>query len=393
MKQYQFADRKISTSKSICILITFALFVTSCRVPDYTSLISNQINSTINAINANSREWQFEFDKLLKWLDESGDEFSEVRRSVKQDVKEILNQTIKSGGVEIKCGLKYLSKSLDDKLSNVLLKVQGKKLNPLVPESCISTPINIDMNLSEADRNSVVFDGYNFSSEIAPKLYLVSKTSEGITKTDVSSALTINSDYYVTANLASNGIKIDTNSAEIELNWEGRRIGAVAILAKSVSYCQRKVYVHPPYQTGWYIPLQIKGDKEFNGSGPIFHTIIDLVVKENILFLNVWARATEIYTSGTDESTAFNTWSDKVFQPEEGWIIEKILSSARIDREIVDSNGTLDNEIPGGPAEVFFKATVIGDTEGDDIGETGIKLDVNPIRVQLLQVSNCVAQN
>ena len=153
-----------------------------------------------------------------------------------------------------------------------------------------------------------------------------------------------------------------------------------------------------PFVSRYYNPRSTNGDREFESHGPWVVVRVSLTPQANRIEALLEMAAREVNAEGKtvgDGTAAQSTWSLTVYTAPAGWSIKSIIGMRPTDTwSYMDTDHDGDTGYPpaGGPVNHFF---IIGDTEGDDVGDvpnvdTGVQVYFNPLQVELVQTQNCV---
>jgi hypothetical protein len=353
--------------------------------------ITEAVNQAVDSLDRNSSAWQSILEGLNAKLEGLVKDLPSERRAIKADVASLLTGTVAAAGTELRCSVDFLGRRVKEQLQGILAHFLGRDPPPLVPAVCEVDPPVVDLNLAAADRNRVLFYGYNFDSSVPPSLRVL--TSSG--SRDASAALNRASPYLATASLAANGANLDAGSVRLVLEWQGRVLSEIGVVQAATPVCEVKdnELAVPAGQLVDYAPPKVGGgDADFAGHGPDVSVSVSLALASGGDHVDVvksmFARETR-----SDYTTASGTETTEYYRAPSGFRIEKILSGDTSSYSYRDTNHDNDekNLGPGGAASKF---EVVGDTSGDDAGHgTKFVATMNALKVRLVQTGDCASPN
>lgn len=387
-----FGDQHVRVSGPVLLRLSMLalllpMLINGCNsVDDAIKLVRDSVSKSIDALDRNSNSWKSVVTNLSDEVSKLADKLPAERRAIKADLQDVASQAIGTAGSEVKCDVDFMGIRVKEQLKQVLAKFMGTPVEPLVPRVCLASPVVLSMDLSPADRNRVVFSGFNFDTSLRPTLRLVGSNGN----LDVSSALSQTSPYQLVANVASNGVLLDSGSIRLVLEWQGRVLGEIAVLQPSMPLCAEEDKTVTTADTILtYLPPLTNGDAEFGNNGPVVRVEVSLEVNDQTLNI---AKTMSAVETTTDWTTIQGTDRTPVYTAPTGWRIASVVGPTSSYWNFTAD--TTDKPYPQelGPGGVVRQFTVTADTNGPDVGRTGFRALLNPIKVHLVQIAGCITQ-
>lgn len=340
------------------------------------------LDEAISRLDSESQEWRAIVAKAIEDLPE---EFSQTIRA---DLQNVLARTIALANAAAQCFVDYLADRLQLQLARFRASLLGLSAPVLPPLVCQVTPSEVDLSLDPQRRQRVDFFGHDFDADPAVQAFHVSSTG---TVTNVSNHLSSPSHYQMQLNLSGNGVPLDATSKIILLRWGNTQISSVNVEQPLPPTCQSEGVDASPITVSLVPKYTGGGDREFDGNGP------DILVK-----LKIFTRTDTVETG--NESRIVATYSMRAKETKSDWTLAesektKVVWSApadwtieRIVGQVVDELSVRDGDKDAKNYKgLFADFKVIGDTPGEDIGETSVRITFHKIPVILRQIANCRA--
>ncbi len=344
------------------------------KADDLTEKVVSSLDNAIGSLNATSANYEEILQKLVSELP------GEVQSTVTNEVSNLLNRTVAAAGAEVRCDADFFRIRVQQALQRIKAKFLNQPLPVLEPHLCDVVPLAVDMNLSANRRNKLEFYGYDFDmTAIQVMLY------NGASAIDVSNKLDQPTHYHMTLNLGGNGVPISTASTRLVLRWNNRDISSIGIIQSSPDICETSYHTFQPTSVSFMPPL-VRGDREFDGNGPIVNSSVNLINtgREVIARVHMYARETR-----SDYTTGSGSKDFVIYSSDQDKTIEAIVTPTESSFSYIDNNHNMDEFAGSGPVRKF---KFMGDTDGDDVGyNTRVEIDFNNVRVQLKETGDCVS--
>jgi hypothetical protein len=343
----------------------------------------NTLDDAISTLDNASADWQKVLqDTVAKLTDDA-------QSTVRNEVTNVMNRGIAAVGGEFRCDVDFLRVRVRQDLMRIRAKLLGLAVEPAEPTFCSVVPQFVDMSLEPNRRNIITLFGYDFDA--APPMQVLLDNGTGTV--DVSNKLDRQTHYHMTLNLGANGVPVTRASQKLLLKWQSRDISVIPIVQPSMPKCQTAV-VRAPVGSHTYIPPRTQGDREFKGHGPRVNVTVRLENRGTHVEATVAMSALEVKDNGTtvagDGTRAGGSQTITIYTAPPGQRIKRVIGTLEDGVRYVDTDHANDTfeRTAAGPVKRFV---VTGDTEGDDAGvDTGVKVDFNPLQLELVQTQNCV---
>ncbi len=374
--------------KKIIILTLTILTFSSCKlIEDIISIPGNtgeQIKNTTEAllddaiakIGQQSESWEATLENLSNQLTD------EAQSTIRNEVQNLLKNTIQAAGEEISCRSEFYGKRMQEELGRLKAKLLNKPLPEKQPIVCTTHPEIIKLDEEPNNRSQIKFSGYNFDNHSSLKLFLLT----GSQLVDVTAHLHRTSNYSMIANLSGSGIILNDNMKEIRLYYSNGNYYSVPIAPRIIPDCQVKLYTHPARDVIDFVPPHKSGDKDFWGNGPEIYTAVTIFIEDNIVKAEILMTAQETKNGDTRaEGRGIFT----IYTPEPNWIIQKITTDTFTEHRYIHS--TWDPyPVNTGSGELVNRFEFVGDVWGEESGtKTKVRVIFNPIKVELKEIGNC----
>jgi hypothetical protein len=340
---------------------------------DITNQISQQLDKSISELSAQSANWQEILNNTIKNLPE------ETSDLIRGDINNLLQRTVAAAGSEIRCDADFFRIRVQQGLQHIKNKLLNLPSDPLEPHFCSDVPTAIDMSLDPNSRNKLEFFGYDFD-KTKQEVYLVS----GSTSVNVSQFLDQTTHFHLILNLGSNGVRLDKNSQRIVLKWNNQEVSSIPVIQPLPEICETE-FKEIAFATSFIPPKSGTGDNEFDGHGPNIICRVNLINYHDRVAARIYMSARETKSDFTSVAGTFET---DIYFADPGKTIEKIVSSTDATWNYIDTNVETDLFNGNGCVKSF---KFLGDTPGDDVGETNVSVVFNNIRLQLKEAGNCVS--
>jgi hypothetical protein len=368
------------------LLIMAAIVLQGCGLVDSINNLTGEVaTSTDKAVSImdgaiasladESADWQIVVQDAINQLTDEAHTF------LRNDLNNLLQRAPANVGTEFKCSVDFLRKRVRQELIYIKAKFLGLEVPDKEPSLCTVVPLAVDASFVPDDLRLVEFYGYDFDT-VPVEVLLRS----GGQDQDVSRFLDRPTPYHLTLNLGANGVQLSSTSERFILRWKGETISTIGILQPGVPICGTKHVDFRPDSLS-FVPSHTRGDREYAGNGPDVTVAVALSHTQTGVSAEVSMTAAEV---GGDHTTASGSETFSLnYVPEPGWVISQILSTTESQFDYRDDD-TNDDVYPGsGPVASY---TFIGDTKGDDVGETGVKIEFVPnVTVELTENTNCVS--
>lgn len=346
----------------------------STPIEDATTAAVNAIDDALETLADASADWQAVLTNLV------GELTDEAQSTIRNEVSNLLSRTVATGGAELRCNVDFLRDRVRQGLLRIKARLLGTDLPPLEPGLCGVVPLAIDMSLEPARRNVVEFYGYDFDTTPITVLHVTGGNS-----VDQSDKLTRPTHYHMTLNLGGNGIVLGPNSERLVLRWGGADISTIAVIQPQTPVCRTRTQVVRPDKLT-VVGDHTRGDREFDGHGPNASTTINLIRSDARVDVRALFVATE---TQSDWTTARKLETRVAFNAPVGWRIESIHGQTTFSHGYRDTDHAQDDfEFPGG---LVKRLVYVGDTSGDDVGETRVEITFNEFQVTLAETGDCVS--
>jgi hypothetical protein len=366
-----------------------ALLVSACGLTDTAKQLAdtaenvrtstvNALNDAIDALNKNSAAWQSVLQDAMSKLTDA------AQATVRNEIANVASRSIAQSGVEFRCDADFVGDRVRQALVRIKAQFLGESVPPVEPGLCQVVPIAVDRDAVPAHVKQLEFYGYDFDTATNLRVYLVQANGA---RRDVTNQLDRPTHYAMTLSFGAAGVQLDDASQRFVLEWEGKQISTVAVIQPQTPVCQSKVVQFTPGPVT-YTPPHTRGDRDFDGNGPVVDARVDLLVRPQSIDARVYMRAQE---TKKDWTTAEGTNDFPLFRPDPGWQIDGVVEGSVTMHHYVDSNHTNDS-FDKGSGTAVKRFVFVGDTDGDEAG-TRTKVDVafNELRIQETQTANCVS--
>ena len=229
---------------------------------------------------------------------------------------------------------------------------------------------------------------------------------------DISTDNNCNDDTQVAVQL--NPVKVKLT--KIPATTGGAGSGSTVVIAPVGGIVSPRVVVAPaskdsivpyvPSTVGPYCPTKLMGgDREFGGHGPEIWSWINIVVKGNQVFANVYMHARETVS---DWSETEGTWSKLLYTAPPGYTVVDVESGKHsevhyISRPGVSAfsplglatalGGQKGTDVPFKDDGLVTRWNIVGDTGGDDIStddncndDTQVAIQLNPMKIKIRRI-------
>ena len=391
-------SEKIHKRTSAILLPVLVLMMVSIGGCDWIGSLGNDINffqrefsntedilnRAVADIDANSQNWQ-------RIMQQAIDQVNPSERQIRQDLEDLMQRGIHTVGLEARCDLSYLADMLVGGLQRIQAKVLHKDPPPLKVVVCDASPSFVDMNLGPNQRNNIEIYGYNLDMSWL-KLYHVMESSQKNESAKFSSI----SPFKRVINLGSNGIVLAPNSVKLRMDLGGGENRDIPVIQKWPEVCTTRTW-DTNSASIQVIPRHVgRGDKEFNGHGPCIRATAQVFSAENgtqlygSVDVDMWECPDNMTLIRKDYTEGIGREERVIFTPDQDEEIVEILSPMAVLLEFVGEGINPQSKTDSG---LVSRWNIVGDTEGNDVGESYVTATFNPVRLVLRKKSNCVTEN
>lgn len=367
-------------------LLLALLFTTSCGTGDDVAegmenaaqTAAQAIDEAIRMIARESESWQKFLDDMLAQLPDDS------RALIEADIDNLVSKAIAMTGAEFRCETKYVG----DYVRGQLLAIKAEILGQEIPLSdfvvCNTIPTIIDLSLSEPPK-SVEFWGYDFQGRPI-KVWHVS--SRGIRR-DVSNKLGRPSEFLRTLDFGRLGVPLTSQSEMIQIGIEDRVLYDVRIYQPNMKACEVKVgEVRAGEQVTVLADELLRGDGEFKGNGPMMNVYAFLNINYSERGIET---CTNLYAEETkgDQTTLRGAECVPLYlMTDPNWEISELLTVDEFTHSYTD-NDTDDDPFDLGES-VITHLDYTGDTSGEDVGRTQVKVTFGALPFKMREIGNCL---
>lgn len=371
----------------LILLVLIPLFTTGCGVADAINNAVKMLQEVSLRIADESNDWRVELDRALDLADSLP---AEVRSIVKTELSATMTRAIATTSGELRCDIQFVNDLIRGDIQRIIAKLRKETVEPPDPTICTVSPEQVDMSLEPNRRSTINYFGYNMPLDPQDGVVKV-ELVQGDQVTDVSRHLNVASEFLMVLDLGGNGVPISFESDALRLLWKDRRVSSIPIVQP---FCtEQDVTFKPSNQT--FRPqgdMHTKGDGEFDGNGPDIDIALQLFDHSNridgILVFNAFERDDSGNMEGDQTTLRGIETLSNLYNPPTGWQIVSIIGSRQAAYSYRDTDHDLDiQSFASGPVREF---RIVGDTSGSDVGETGVEIVFQQIRVTLRQIGNCV---
>lgn len=342
------------------------------------------LNRAMADINANSENWQRIIQTAIDQLDPA-------ERQIRQDLEELMQRGIHTAGLEARCDIAYLGDMLVEGLQRIRATVRDEPPPPVRAFVCDSSPSAIDMNLDPNQRNNVEVYGYNLDQPWLTLYHVLDSRQVDETKN-----FSLGSPFKRVINLGSNGIALVPQSMKLRVDLGNDENRDIPIIQKWPDVCTTRDFSTESTSIQ-VIPAHVgSGDKEFHGDGPC-----------------IQARA-RVYTAQNGTQLRGNVWVDMWECPDDMDFIsgdhtegigegDRVLFTAEHDEEIIEIRTPMSAQLafigegtdPQSKTDsgLVLRWNILGDTRGDDVGESYVTVTFNSVHLVLRKKLNCVTED
>jgi hypothetical protein len=375
---------RLLPSLILCVII---LFTAGCGVADAINNAVKMLQEVSLRIADESNDWRVELERALDLADSLP---AEVRSLVKTELSATMTRAIATTSGELRCDIQFVNDLIRGDIQQIIAKLRKETVEPPDPTVCTVSPEQVDMSLDPNRRATINYFGYNMPLDPQDgevKVELV----QGDQVTDVSRHLNVASEFLMVLDLGGNGVPITFESDAIRLLWKDRRVSSIPIVQP---FCETKEVTFKP-ANHTFRPQGVhhtRGDGEFDGNGPDIDVVLQLFDNTNringLLVFNAFERDDNGQMEGDQTTLRGIENLNNLYNPPSGWEVGNIIGSNQAAHSYRDTDHDLDiHSFASGPVREF---RITGDTSGNDVGETGVEVVFQTIRITLRQTGNCV---
>jgi hypothetical protein len=336
----------------------------------------NAIDDAIDALERGSADWQSVLQETIDRLTDEG------QSTIRTEISNLLQRSVASASATLRCDIDFLRNRVRQALLGIKVKLLGGSVPPSEPVVCDVIPLAVDVSLNANRRTLVEFYGYDFDKSIT------AQHVRGNGSVEVGSKLSHLSHYHMTLNLGSNGVVLDPASQSLVLRWGEEAISTVAVIQPHTDVCRSETK-SVPINKLTLVGKRIRGrgsDKEFDSNGPSCSTLVTVLRTNTQLKVQATFIAEE---TKSDWTGVQKTEKQVVFTAPRGWQVESLDSRSSFRHRYTDTDNSRDYFNLAD--ELVKRLAYIGDTKGDDVGETEVEITFNPIRITLVETTDCVS--
>lgn len=440
------------SANAIILFFIIAAFVTGCgitsAIKEMNTKIQNAVDSfdrAIATLGQESADWRVVMYDLEKEIAE------DVQSTIRTEIENLTRSAILTASAEIRCNTDFIRIRLERELIRIRnsfaveLNAQLDRFTssnysiPLIEEKpsepviCSMVPSAVDLGLEPKRRTKIDIFGFDlltrpisvglishgsltFKKQIGLKDFnaamkarpALGATNKIITdsfvfvdpsariRRDITSALSIISEYHAVLDLTESGVEIMPNAQEIVLSWNDQIQSEIPILVHQQTL-QCETRTHPIYPVSKSLKppalsdnsCQGKPDKDFHGHGPCVRFNMRLGLdseRKNLTasyWMNAWECPDDFARYKRDCTEALGSGSVVLFTAQDN---EKILSfdaQSFVSDEYIDNDHYADFSYFTG-TEPIDKLEYVGDTKGDEAGtRTSVKMTFKRIDLQI----------
>jgi hypothetical protein len=363
------------------------LFTAGCGVADAINNAVKMLQEVSLRIADESNDWRVELDRALDLADSLP---AEVRSLVKTELSATMTRAIATTSGELRCDIQFVNDLIRGDIQRIIAKLRKETVEPPDPTVCTVSPEQVDMSLDPNRRSTINYFGYNMpldpqDGEVRVELV------QGDQVMDVSRHLNVASEFLMVLDLGGNGVPITFESDAIRLLWKDRRVSSIPIVQP---FCETMEATFKP-SNHTFRPQGVhhtRGDGEFDGNGPDIDVVLQLFDNSDrisgLLVFNAFERDDSGNMEGDQTTLRGIDNLNNLYNPPSGWQIVNIVGSNQAAYSYRDTDHDLDiQSFASGPVREF---RITGDTSGNDVGETGVEVVFQTIRITLRQTGNCV---
>jgi hypothetical protein len=372
----------------MCVLIFVGLLVFSagCDMPGCPEWVckkdpyveANQvIDTAIYQINTGQKNWQDAISEAQSQLTE------DAQSTIRTELNNLVQGAIGSTGAETRCDADFIRTRVVQDLYRIKAEITGGKAIPQQPWICKAVPNSIDMGLSPQQRPKVTFYGFDFPLNALPRPQIMHY--QGAAGSDVSGALSMTSPYEMVLDLGSMGVPLSSQSTKMAVLWNGSLLSEISVHQPPPPVCVEKPdYI--PSQSLMLVPAKVNGgNNDFEGLGPQIQSKVQISNYGTRVDAHLEMGAWE--SPKRDGTQVAGILDAQIYTPPYGYYVKSIQGSTWDTHNYLDTNQLDDFSSGGGPV-LTYKFT--GDTNGDDIGKTGMTVVLRQIPLVIKQNQNCV---
>jgi len=381
--------RRFLNNSNKFLLLFIILFSSGCSmmdevkdlmdetVPDIATESLNTIDNAIDALDINSSAWQSILQDTVSNLTD------DAQSTLKNEVQTILDRGVATVGTEFRCNADFLGNRAKQALKRIKAKLLNQTIPPIEPSICEVVPLAIDKSLVPHRVNSVSLFGYDFDTT-----GITATLKNGSQRLNITQHLATPTHYHMTINLGANGVNLTSNSDHLMLKWNNEFLSSIAVIQPATPVCRVKEVTYNRNTKLTYTPPHTRGDREYAGHGPDIRARVSWINRTSRIDVVTYMKAKE---TKSDWTTAEGSKTTTYYTPPSGWKIKKIVGSTLTTDQFQDFDHAENSRGmgPGGPVKTFIYR---GDHSGSEAGSyTGMDMNFNPLRVELEEISNCVA--
>lgn len=385
--------RTTSLRRFKCVALALACLTGSitagaCGVGDLVNVGNNAVSvlqTAIQDLDINSAQWQDIVRGVIRDL-------PATENDIKADVDEILQRALGGAQTELIATADFFARRMKTGLERQLAKLLNQPFIEPPPAFINFVPDKIEVaRVKSNDLNSVTIFGYDFDkkdpSGAGLKLFILNGTVETALP---DSLLAIPTHYKAVFNLGSSGVPLNPGTNLLILKWNNNPISTLAVIQPPPPVPQETLVNLSSIS---YIPPHTRGDKDFDGNGPVVQLQARLIAGDGVpggvrnLYARVYMKAMETEPDWT--TAEGNSEWKVVYTAPPGAVITGLLGPFTSEATYTDTNHTSDT-IPVGDEGTLVKRFIcVGDTSSDhEAGNaTSVNVIFNKYKIMLLQAN------
>ena len=346
----------------------------------------NILNQAEIDLSANSENWQ-------RILQTTIDDLKAKDTEVANELNLLVQRGIANAGLTVQCDISYLGDMLIFGIERIKAKLSGTEPQPFRAFVCNASPPDVDMNLDPNRRNAIEVYGYNLDQGNL-RLYHVTDSRQEDRTGDFATV----SPFKRTINLGLNGIHLDAHSQRLRIDLGDGVYRDIAVIQAYPKVCETKD-ITLTTQKMTVFPIKFgSGDNDFDGNGPCVRVLVRI---NAVSRTQIGARATmeswechgDMTKISYDYTLARGQLDKTLYTTDSEWELAEIRSptSAAFEQYC-------EGKRPITRADTGLVANwiVVGDSNGDDIGngpaKTNVEITFNKLLVVVRRSSDCVTE-
>lgn len=354
------------------------------RIAQSTERAVESIDRAILSLQAESEAFRDVLQQLVAQLEPG---------RVRAELEVLLARTIQTAGQETRCTADFLAARVREALVSLKTELLGGAPYQRRPVFCTAVPSSIDLAAwRRGEVTSVTVSGYDLDQVDAFAVRL-----RGITGTrELAAAPLVNraGPYELVLNLRQELVPLRDDSLQLVVDGERGPALELAITRAPDPACDTRTVPAGALPVLELVPqTRAAGDSDFKGHGPILTASVDLFVEEERrIVYRLRFRAVETRSDWTRVEGERRGQLYALTPQLADYQISNIRPGLRSETPAGGIRYTTPNHAPQpfhpaeGPVDQFI---FVGDTDGSDVGRTGVKALMRPLQLELTRVRNC----